>query len=59
VGNGDKSQMADDTMTLKRLSQHGLTSHLGEQTESEGLENEKGKCRVCDKVVDRGEKNSV
>jgi hypothetical protein len=35
--------MADDTVKLKRSSQHGLISHLDEQTESEGLEKEKGK----------------
>jgi hypothetical protein len=40
-----ESQMTDDTMTLtlKRLSQHGLISHLDKPTESEGLEKENGK----------------
>jgi len=40
-----ESQMTDDTMTLtlKRLSQHGLISLLDETTESEGLEKENGK----------------
>lgn len=31
-----KSQIADNTMTLKRLSEHGVISHLNKQTENEG-----------------------